>query len=72
VAFVFDKDIFAYNLIMKVKSKILNGQNLSFFMLYPLVFELPYSQVIWRELNLADWPQPEKTKILADFDLVDI
>ena len=26
----------------------------------------PYSQKIWRKLNLADWPQSAKTKILAD------
>ena len=27
---------------------------------------IPYSRKIWRELNLADWPQPARTKILAD------
>jgi hypothetical protein len=26
---------------------------------------------IWRELNLADSPQPERTKILAEFNLAD-
>jgi hypothetical protein len=27
---------------------------------------IPYSRKIWRELNLADWPPPARTKILAD------
>ena len=40
-------------------TKILNHENL----------ELPYSRKIWRELNLADWPQPAWTKILANFNL---
>ena len=31
---------------------------------------IPYSRKIWRELNLADWPQPAWTKILANFNLV--
>ena len=31
----------------------------------------PYSRKIWQELNLADWPQPAKTKVLADFNLAD-
>ena len=40
VAFcVFDKDIFAYNSIMKMKMKILEGVNLSSFMLHLLIFE---------------------------------
>ena len=32
---------------------------------------MPYSQKIWWELNLADWPQPAWTKILVDFNLAD-
>ena len=32
---------------------------------------IPYSRKIWRELNLTDWAQPARTKILADFNLVD-
>ena len=32
---------------------------------------IPYSRKIWRELNLANWPQPARTKILADFNLAD-
>ena len=30
-----------------------------------------YSRKIWQEFNLADWPQPASTKILADFNLAD-
>jgi hypothetical protein len=32
---------------------------------------LPYSRKIWRELYLADWSQPARTKILAEFNLAD-
>ena len=36
------------------------------------IYNIPYiSQKIWRELNLADWPQPAKTRILAIFNLAD-
>ena len=30
-----------------------------------------YGRKIWWELNLADWPQPARIKILADFNLAD-
>ena len=32
---------------------------------------LLYSRRIWQELNLADWPQPARTKILVNFNLAD-
>ena len=32
---------------------------------------IPYSRKIWRALNLADWPQPASTQILADLNLAD-
>ena len=30
-----------------------------------------YSRKIWRELNLAVWPQPAGKEVLEDFNLVD-
>ena len=39
--------------------------------LHVSVYNIPYSRKIWRELNLADWPQPARTKIFADFNLAD-
>ena len=46
-----DKDVFAYNLIMKVKLKILEHLNLSFLMLYLLVFEFCLQHVLKLSLN---------------------
>ena len=43
MAFLFDKDIFAYKSIMKVKLKILERASLSFLMLYLLDFEAKFS-----------------------------
>ena len=32
---------------------------------------IPYRWKIWRELNLADWPQPARIKMLPNFNLAD-
>jgi hypothetical protein len=31
-----------------------------------MVHTPPYSRKIWQKLNLADWPQPARIKILVD------
>ena len=35
-------------------------------MLHASGYHLPYSQKIWQELKLVDWPQSVRTKLLAD------